>query len=128
MTSQVCFGVRVDSSPWKNAPLASCADFFSNSGVDARHRLENHLPVLQERQQKCMKPTSAILWFSLALGLAVLPAGCATPPTSRKIDADSIAALQLLYAQSPGATGLGLQGSTITEITPKPWSPTKLGN
>ena len=55
-----------------------------------------------------MKPTSAILWFSLALGLAVLPAGCATPPTSRKIDADSIAALQLLYAQSPGATGLGL--------------------
>jgi lipid-binding SYLF domain-containing protein len=60
-----------------------------------------------------MKSTSAILWLSLALGLALLPAGCTTPSTSREIDADANAALRLLYAQSPAAADFGRRARAI---------------
>jgi lipid-binding SYLF domain-containing protein len=60
-----------------------------------------------------MKST-AILWLSLALGLAVWSTGCATSSaTSREIDAGSDFALRMLYANSPMAADLGPRAKAI---------------
>ena len=73
--------------------------------------------------------SSAILWFSLALGLAVLPTGCATPATqlldvgmarSRTTTTLRKHVFAFAFDQEGLMAGLGLQGSKITEITPNP--------
>ena len=61
-----------------------------------------------------MEAAGIRLAFRLALGLALLLAGCATEPlTGREMDADANASLQLLYAQSPSAADLGRRARGI---------------
>jgi lipid-binding SYLF domain-containing protein len=56
---------------------------------------------LNDNQHRRINGRVAARFFVIALGLAVLSSGCATPPTSRELDSDATAALRLLYAQNP---------------------------
>ena len=85
---------------------------------------------------KLMEKNSwSILWraarWSLAIAIAfVLSGDSALAATAQEIDRDVTAALQALYANTPGAQdlgnqakgglmcGVGIQGSKVTQITP----------
>jgi len=53
------------------------------------------------------------VFLVLAFGGALLPTGCATPPTARDLDGDATAALHQLCAENPDAALLGSRARAI---------------